>query len=35
MSGLKTNKITVLMEEAVTLAVIEPAGFVSVDLNGA
>ncbi|GAA2552144.1 phage major capsid family protein [Pseudonocardia hydrocarbonoxydans] len=30
-SGLKTNKITVLLEEAVTLGVTEPEGFVSVD----
>jgi hypothetical protein len=31
MSGLKNNRITMLMEEAVTLAVTEPAGFVNVD----
>jgi hypothetical protein len=31
-SGLKTNRVTLLLEEAVTLAVDEPTGFVSVDL---
>jgi hypothetical protein len=31
-SGLKNNLVTLLLEEAVTLAVDEPAGFVSVDL---
>lgn len=31
MSGLKTNTVTILMEEAVALAVDEPTGFVSVD----
>lgn len=34
MSQLKSNKVTVLLEEAVTLAVTEPKAFVSVDLNG-
>lgn len=34
-SQLKANKITLLTEEAVTLAVDEPTAFVLVDLNGA
>lgn len=34
-AGLKTNTVTMLMEEAVTLAVDEPSGVVQVDLNGA
>jgi hypothetical protein len=34
-SQLKSNKITLLSEEAVTLAVDEPTGFVLVDLSGA
>lgn len=31
-SGLKNNRITTLLEEAVDLAVEEPAGFISVDI---
>lgn len=34
MSQLKSNKITTLLEETVTLAVTDPEAFVSVDLNG-
>jgi hypothetical protein len=34
-SQLKSNKITLLSEEAVSLAIDEPSAFVSVDLNGA
>lgn len=33
MSGLKTNKVTTLLEEAVTLAVTEPEAFVEVTLE--
>jgi hypothetical protein len=31
-TGLKTNKITTLLEEAVAIAVRQPQGFISVDL---